>query len=77
MNVTSTFGFKFHHALGTYCMMVLWMDKTCDSRIPQYAHHYVSVAGICVSEDGERVLLVKPRRGKKNLWKFPGGFIEK
>ena len=34
MNVTSAFGFKFHHALGPYCMMVLWMDKTCESRIP-------------------------------------------
>jgi len=79
MNVCAEKGFKFHHALDGYVLMVLWMDKTCENRMPSYAHHYVGTGGICFSEDGSSILLVKPRRfrkGQENWWKFPGGFVD-
>jgi ADP-ribose pyrophosphatase YjhB (NUDIX family) len=77
MNVTSRYGFKFHHASPTgYVLMCLWMDPTTANRIPAYADHYVGVGGVIINAKGEILLIQERRDTEPRNWKFPGGFMD-
>eukprot|EP01060_Flectonema_neradi_P020037 TRINITY_DN27560_c0_g1_i1.p1 TRINITY_DN27560_c0_g1~~TRINITY_DN27560_c0_g1_i1.p1 ORF type:complete len:252 (+),score=34.33 TRINITY_DN27560_c0_g1_i1:48-803(+) len=65
-------GFTFHHAEGSHCTLYRWLGGPVD-RVPDYATHRVGVAGMCLNDKGE-ALLVKERRG--GLWKLPGGHAD-
>ena len=65
-------GFNFHHAEGGHCTLYRWLGGDKDL-VPDYATHRVGVAGMCLNDKGE-ALLVKERRG--GLWKLPGGHAD-
>lgn len=65
-------GFAFHHATGSSCSMLLWLqDRPCP--VPPFATHHIGVGGVVI-DSARRVLLVKDRHARApQVWKFPGG----
>jgi 8-oxo-dGTP pyrophosphatase MutT (NUDIX family) len=60
-------------------MMTKWLPTTEPNNLPNFANHYIGVAGFVVNEKGE-VLLVQEkwlRRLSLKHWKLPGGHTEK
>ena len=56
--------------------MILWLDKKTPCRVPQYAHHYVGVGGVVISETGHVLLIKENRSLDDRKWKLPGGFVD-
>ncbi|KAL5015696.1 hypothetical protein ScPMuIL_005285 [Solemya velum] len=71
-------GFDFHHAQPGYAMLCQWLPQTEKNNLPEYASHYVGVAGLVIDNEG-RLLVVRERfsRDKHHPWKLPGGHTEK
>ncbi|CAH1154666.1 unnamed protein product [Phaedon cochleariae] len=70
-------GFKFHHAKEEYVMMYLWLPKTENCNIPQYAHTMIGVGAVVVNEK-DQILVVSEKYYvvDKPHWKLPGGYVE-
>lgn len=78
MNAAFENGFYFHHAnqKEAYVLMILWLDKKVPCRVPHYAHHYIGVGGVVISES-EQILLIKENRSLDDRkWKLPGGYVD-
>ena len=39
-------GFRYHHAVGEYAMLLKWLPQRVSCNVPPYATHQVGVAGI-------------------------------
>lgn len=58
MNIAQKYGFYFHHAKPEgYVQMCLWLDKSTPNKIPNYANHYIGVAGLVVNDENEILLI--------------------
>eukprot|EP00756_Hemistasia_phaeocysticola_P015594 Hpha_TRINITY_DN15422_c0_g2::TRINITY_DN15422_c0_g2_i1::g.176800::m.176800 len=72
-------GFQFHHARPGYLQLTLWLPGG-ESRLPEYPHHQIGVAGMVLSPDGSRVLAIQEKTGvtagRKDFWKLPGGLVD-
>ena len=56
--------------------MILWLDKKVACRVPAFAHHYLGVGGVVISDAG-RILLIKENRSTDDRkWKLPGGYVD-
>ena len=73
ITVASMYGFKFHHAEGDYCSLLLWLPTDRQSVVPPFATHHVGVGALCVNSDNE--ILVVKERSKLVGWKLPGGYV--
>lgn len=73
ISVASLFGFKFHHAEGDYCSLLLWLPTDTQSVVPPFATHHVGVGALCVNAANE--ILVVKERSKLAGWKLPGGYV--
>lgn len=72
-------GFAYHHASPEEgLVLTLWLPRDSPSKLPEYPHHQVGVAGMLL--DGEdRVLVIQEKRGPAagiGLWKLPGGLVD-
>lgn len=78
MNTAFENGFFFHHAhqKESYVLMILWLDKKVACRVPAFAHHYVGVGGVVISESGHVLLIKENRSVDDRKWKLPGGFVD-
>ncbi len=56
--------------------MILWLDKKVQCRVPPFAHHYVGVGGVVISETGHILLIKENRSLDDRKWKLPGGFVD-
>jgi len=70
-------GFKLHHTLGQSIVICKWLDKSCENKIPDYAHHYVGVGAIIINKKCEILLIKEKRRNesKSKTWKFVTGLV--
>lgn len=60
-------------------MMTKWLDKSCESRLPGFASHYIGVGGLVLNSDMTKMLCIQernPMASVKDLWKLPGGLVE-
>ncbi|CAI8027602.1 Nudix hydrolase 8 [Geodia barretti] len=72
-------GLQFHHAHCDHLMMTKWLPTSEPNNLPDFAHHYIGVAGFVVNAEGQ-VLLVQEKWLKRlslRHWKLPGGHTEK
>jgi NAD+ diphosphatase len=78
MNTAFENGFYFHHAhqSDAYVLMILWLDKKVACRVPAYAHHYIGVGGVVISETGHLLLIKENRSLDGRKWKLPGGYVD-
>lgn len=67
------FGFKFHHAEGDYCNLLLWLPQDSQSTVPPFATHHVGVGALLVNKQNE--ILVVKEKSKVAGWKLPGGYV--
>lgn len=71
-------GFEYHHAESDYVMMIKWLSKTEENKIPISASHSVGVGCIVFNSNNE-LLPVKEKTGNTrslDLWKFPTGLLD-
>ncbi|XP_077995710.1 nucleoside diphosphate-linked moiety X motif 6-like [Glandiceps talaboti] len=77
--IAAKHGFKFHHTKPTYVWMVKWLPTDVPNLIPNFANHYIGVAGFVVNDNNE-VLVIQERFGftfnQKTHWKLPGGLAD-
>lgn len=77
-------GFTFHHvpfsADGRHVVLKRWLHDGTD-KVPPLATHQVGIAGLCINEDNQ-ILLVKEWRETEGgrvpsaQWKMPGGLLD-
>ena len=73
VTAASMFGFKFHHAEGDHCSLLLWLPDDRPCAVPPFATHHVGVGAVIVNEKQE--LLVVKEKSKLAGWKLPGGYV--
>ncbi|PAA65047.1 hypothetical protein BOX15_Mlig029892g1, partial [Macrostomum lignano] len=67
-------GFRFHHAAGSACCMLLWLAPG-ECNYPPYATHTVGAAGLVVRPDTGQMLVVTEAYDRASQhWKLPGGY---
>ncbi|XP_056003054.1 nucleoside diphosphate-linked moiety X motif 6-like [Ostrea edulis] len=76
--VCSKLGFDFNHAQSGYVMMTKWLPDGEENKLPEYANHFVGVAGFVLNEKNE-LLVIRERFSvlDTNPWKLPGGLADK
>lgn len=75
ISCASMFGFKFHHAEGDDCSLLLWLPTDRESTVPAFATHQLGVGALVVNNKKE--LLVVKEKSKLAGWKLPGGYVNR
>ena len=75
ISCASMFGFKFHHAEGDDCSLLLWLPADRESTVPAFATHQLGVGALIVNKNKE--LLVVKEKSKVAGWKLPGGYVNR
>ena len=75
---TANHNFKMHHAKCDYLMLNKWIDPSSESRLPDFATHYVGVGGVVLNREKTKMLCIQERVSvvRDNIWKLPGGLVE-
>ena len=70
--IASKYGFKFHHAIGDYSHLLLWLPYDIPCRVPVFGTHNAGVGSLII--DKGDILVVK-EKSKYVSWKLPGGYL--
>jgi len=73
ITAASMFGFKYHHAEGDSCSLILWLPDDVPCSVPPFATHHVGVGAVLLN-DKQEILVVK-EKSKLAGWKLPGGYV--
>lgn len=69
-------GFDFHHTQPGYVMLCQWLLDKEPNSLPEYANHYIGVAGFVVN-DKNQLLVIQEKFKSSEHWKLPGGHADK
>ena len=73
ITIASMFGFKYHHAEGDHCSLILWLPEDKPCTVPPFATHHVGVGAVLLND--KREILVVKEKSKVTGWKLPGGYV--
>jgi ADP-ribose pyrophosphatase YjhB (NUDIX family) len=85
--IAAEHGFTFHHvpleANGHHVVLKKWLQPELTDKVPPFATHQVGVAGLCMDDQGNMLVVKEWRddaasgtRVPSAQWKLPGGLLD-